>query len=111
MPGWKCWPTSLTAPNNIPARLLQLTLYWHTLRFLTDNYQVRVSLLDLTTGQYRLPTDLRQPGDYPTARWLPRSYVSDPYIHCHPRRFPRWAVQPGARSMRLLAQLRRRKTG
>ncbi len=77
-----------------PGSTLKLTLYWHTLRFLTDNYQVRVSLLDLTTGQYRLPTDLRQPGDYPTARWLPRTYVSDPYAIPLPDDLPSGQYSP-----------------
>ncbi len=84
----------LDNPAQQPGSTLRLTLYWYTLRFLTDNYQVRVSLLDLTTGQYRLPTDLRQPGDYPTARWLPRTYVSDPYAIPIPDDFPSGEYSP-----------------
>ncbi len=84
----------LDSATQHPGSTLQLTLYWYTLRFLTDNYQVRVSLLDLTTGQYRLPTDLRQPGDYPTARWLPRAYVSDPYTIPIPDDFPSGEYSP-----------------
>ncbi|MEO8396111.1 MAG: 6-pyruvoyl-tetrahydropterin synthase-related protein, partial [Chloroflexota bacterium] len=71
-----------------PGATINLTLYWHTLRFLADNYLVRVSLLDLTTGAYRQPTDLRQPGGYPTTRWLPREYVTDPYALALPTDFP-----------------------
>ncbi len=71
-----------------PGATINLTLYWHTLRFLAENYQVRVSLLDLTNGGYRQPTALRQPGDYPTTRWIPREYVTDPYMLPLPADFP-----------------------
>ena len=84
----------LSADHYRPGETMNLTLYWHTLRFLTENYRVRVSLLDLTTGQYRLPTDLRQPGGYPTTRWLPRYYVTDPYRIALPADFPPGQYSP-----------------
>lgn len=67
---------------------IDLTLYWHTLRFLTENYGVRLSLLDLTTGVYREPSELRVPGGYPTRRWLPGYYVTDRYSFALPEQFP-----------------------
>ncbi len=77
-----------------PGDSIPLTLYWHTLRFLTDRYRVSVSLLDLTTGDYRLPTPLRDPGGYPTTRWLPRLYVTDPYTLTLPPDFPAGTYSP-----------------
>ena len=78
----------LDATTFRPGTAINLTLYWHTLRFLAENYHVRVSLLDLTTGAYRQPTDLRQPGGYPTTRWIPREYVTDSYTLPLPSDFP-----------------------
>ncbi|MCC6801474.1 MAG: hypothetical protein IT319_01220 [Anaerolineae bacterium] len=84
----------LGATHYHPGDTIDLTLYWHTLRFLTDNYRVRVSLLDLTTGDYRLPNAPRTPGDYPTARWLPRLFVTDPYRIALPVDFPTGTYSP-----------------
>ncbi|MFN8448578.1 MAG: hypothetical protein U0521_08310 [Anaerolineae bacterium] len=77
-----------------PGDSVNLTLYWRTLRFLDVNYRVRVSLLDLTTGDYRLPTTPRTPGGYPTARWLPRLFVTDPYRIALPADFPPGSYSP-----------------
>ena len=84
----------LDGTSYMPGSTINLTLYWHTLRFLADNYQVRVSLLDLTTGAYRQPTDLREPGGYPTTRWIPRLYVADPYALVLPADFPAGNYSP-----------------
>jgi hypothetical protein len=73
---------------------IDLTLYWHTLRFLTENYGVRLSLLDLQTGDYRQPSELRVPGGYPTRRWLPGYYVTDPYRFSLPPEFPAGNYSP-----------------
>lgn len=63
-----------------PGGELRLTLYWRTLRLLDENYQVQVSLYDITRGALHYQTVLRAPGDYPTRRWQPYQYVADPYI-------------------------------
>ena len=77
-----------------PNSIINLTLYWHTLRFLTETYQVRVSLLDLTTGAYRQPSKLHPPSGYPTTRWIPREYVTDPYLLPLPSDFPPGSYSP-----------------
>jgi hypothetical protein len=84
----------LGATQYRPGDTVNLTVYWHTLRFLSDNYRVRVSLLDLTTGEYRLPNAPRTPGGYPTARWLPRLFVTDPYSIALPADFPVGTYSP-----------------
>lgn len=63
-----------------PGEPVELTLYWKTSRELSENYRVRVSLLNLTTGAFRQRTAFREPGGYPTMRWLENRYVIDPYI-------------------------------
>ncbi len=73
---------------------IDLTLYWHTLRFLTENYAERLSLLDLQTGEYREPSDLRVPGGYPTRRWLPGYYIPDRYTFVLPPEFPAGDFSP-----------------
>ena len=62
-----------------PGEPIDLTLYWQTTQQLSENYRVRVSLLDLTTGAFRQRTTFREPGGYPTMRWLPNLYVPDSY--------------------------------
>lgn len=84
----------LGATHYRPGDTVNLTLYWHTLRFLPENYRVHVSLLDLTTGEYRLPNEPRTPGGYPTARWLPRLFVTDPYSIALPADFPAGNYSP-----------------
>ncbi len=58
---------------------LRLTLYWRTARFLPDNYQVRLSLLNTQTLAETLVAPARSPGGYPTRRWLTNLYVADRY--------------------------------
>jgi hypothetical protein len=67
---------------------IHLTLYWQAERVLTTNYRVRVSLLNLTTGIYYEPSDLRDPGGYPTTRWLANRYVTDAYAVSLDPNFP-----------------------
>jgi hypothetical protein len=62
-----------------PGDTLDLTLYWRALRFLDENYQVQLSLYDVTRGILRYQTALRAPGGYPTRRWQPYQYVADSY--------------------------------
>lgn len=62
-----------------PGEPADLTLYWETTLPLNENYRVRVSLLDLTTGVFRQRTTFRQPGGLPSMRWMPNLYVKDPY--------------------------------
>jgi hypothetical protein len=69
----------LDQPVYHPDDDIELTLYWRALRYLTENYQVQVSLYDVTRGILRYRTTLRPPGDYPTRRWQPYQYVTDVY--------------------------------
>jgi len=57
----------------------ELTLYWRTARFLPDNYQTQVSLMNVESGETLPASPLRHPGGYPTQRWLTNVYVTDPY--------------------------------
>lgn len=59
--------------------LLGLTIYWRALRFLEENYRVRVSLIDPTEDRVILATDFRHPGFYPTRRWTASRFVTDNY--------------------------------
>ncbi|MGB1286805.1 MAG: 6-pyruvoyl-tetrahydropterin synthase-related protein [Aggregatilineales bacterium] len=58
---------------------LDLTLYWQAGRFLSENYQLRLHLRDVNTGQIRYSTSVRHPGLYPTRRWRRNYYVRDPH--------------------------------
>ncbi len=73
---------------------IDLALYWRTLRFLSENYSVRLSLLDLTTGVYREASGLRLPGGYPTRRWVPGFYILDRYTFPLPEQFPPGIYSP-----------------
>ncbi len=77
-----------------PGDTIHLTLYWQTLRFLSSNYTDRLSLLNLTDNTYIEPSDLTMPGGYPTLRWLPRFYVSDPHMMTLPSNFPAGSYSP-----------------
>jgi hypothetical protein len=59
---------------------LNLTLYWQAQRFLTEDYQVKVYLVNNRDQSQWSATALRQPGYYPTQRWNTRQYVSDRYV-------------------------------
>lgn len=65
-----------------------LTLYWRTLRFLPANYQVRVSLEDVNRQTTLINTALRYPANYPTRRWGPDGYFTDPYTFTLPPETP-----------------------
>ena len=58
---------------------LDFTIFWRTLRFLQDNYQVSVYLYDINRQREALRTALRHPGDFPTRRWPSVGYVRDRY--------------------------------
>jgi len=58
---------------------IDLTLYWQAQRFLTENYQVRVQLVNNQNRGVWSPTPLRHPGNYPTRRWKTGLYVTDDY--------------------------------
>jgi len=62
-----------------PGDAMDFTLYWRALRFLPENYQVQVYLLNLADGTRWNKTDYRTPGEYPTRRWLTNRYLSDEY--------------------------------
>lgn len=70
----------LDRPTYRPGDHIELTLYWRALRFLTENYQVQVSLQDVTRGTLRYQTTRHSPGGFPTRRWQPYQYVADTYI-------------------------------
>lgn len=70
----------LSRPAYRPGEHIKLTLYWRALRFLAENYQVQVSLYDVTRGVLRYQTTRPAPGDFPTRRWQPYQYVADTYV-------------------------------
>ncbi len=56
-----------------------ITLFWQTQRFLTENYQVKIFLQNINDGSHWNETSLRNPGYYPTRRWNTTQYLSDKY--------------------------------
>ncbi|MCC6612070.1 MAG: hypothetical protein IT320_01265 [Anaerolineae bacterium] len=62
-----------------PGDRLRVTLYWRAVRFLTENYRTRISLVDPATGTILATSDLRNPGNYPTRRWLTARIIRDAY--------------------------------
>lgn len=58
-------------------RRVTLALHWAATRFLPENYQVQVTLIDTATGQTVLAGSPRHPGGYPTRRWRTNLYVTD----------------------------------
>jgi hypothetical protein len=56
-----------------------ITLFWQTQRFLTENYQVKIFLQNNNDGSRWNETSLRNPGYYPTRRWNTTQYLSDEY--------------------------------
>jgi hypothetical protein len=60
-----------------PGDSIELTLYWRALRFLEQNYQVSIGLVDISNGQTVQINPLRHPANYPTRRWLTRRHVAD----------------------------------
>lgn len=62
-----------------PGEAVSLTLYWRALRPLLDNYQVQIYLQELGRDERLLLSRLRHPGGFPSQRWIPSLYVTDPY--------------------------------
>jgi 6-pyruvoyl-tetrahydropterin synthase related domain len=62
-----------------PGDTVDLTLYWQAQRFLSENYQIRVALVNNQDASRWNEQPLRHPGYYPTRRWNTRQYVSDRY--------------------------------
>ncbi|MCA0452640.1 MAG: glycosyltransferase family 39 protein [Chloroflexi bacterium] len=58
---------------------LDLTLFWQTQRFLTDNYLVKLFLVNNSDESRWNETALHSPGFYPTKRWNTQQYVVDYY--------------------------------
>ncbi len=56
---------------------LLLTLYWSTLRELTDNYRVQVTLQNTETELELSKPVIRYPGGAPPTRWTQNQYVTD----------------------------------
>ena len=65
-----------------PGDFVDLTLYWQAQRFLSENYQTRVSMVNNRDGSIGDQTPLHYPGNYPTRRWKTGFYVTDGY-HLH----------------------------
>jgi len=59
--------------------ILDLTLYWSTLRELSENYRVQLSLYSETDVTALTKPATRYPGGYPPTRWTPNQYVRDPH--------------------------------
>jgi hypothetical protein len=59
-----------------PGSTVDLTLYWQTLRPLTDDYQLQIYLLGEQDIHW-LPSSFQRPGNYATNRWIPTRYIRD----------------------------------
>jgi len=59
-----------------PGEMVDLTLYWQTLRPLADDYQLQLYLLSEQNVHW-LPTPLLRPGNYATNRWIPNRFIGD----------------------------------
>jgi len=64
---------------------VDLTLYWQAQRFLSENYQARLYLVNNQDGRIWSQTALHHPGNYPTSRWKTGFYVPDDYLLSLPR--------------------------
>ena len=60
-----------------PGDTIDLTLYWRTVRPLSDNLQVTVNLVEASTGEHVAQSYKRHLGGYPTTRWPSNRYVRD----------------------------------
>jgi hypothetical protein len=69
-------------------QVIPLTLYWHTLRPLSENYRATVALIDTLSGIRWYQSELRYPGDYPIIRWNTSQYVRDSYLLSPPLEAP-----------------------
>jgi hypothetical protein len=66
--------------NQIKAgELIDLTLFWQAQRFLSENYEVRLHLVNNQDGSTWNFTDWHEPGHYPTRRWKSGLYIRDEY--------------------------------
>jgi hypothetical protein len=61
-----------------PGEMLDLTLYWQSLRPLTGDYRIQIYLLS-AEGIHWLPSPYMQPGGISTLRWLPNRFVRSAY--------------------------------
>src|SRR5262249_25112136 len=59
--------------------LINFTLYWQAQHNMTENYRIKLYLVNNRDGSVWDETAFRQPGDYPTRRWNTRQYVTDRY--------------------------------
>ena len=76
------------APQTMqPGQSLRLTLYWHALTVVPQNYQVFVHLL-APDGQVATQSDKLNPGDFPTERWPLDRYVRDEHELVLPEEMP-----------------------
>jgi hypothetical protein len=69
----------LSSQHQRPGAVFDLDLFWQTQRFLTENYRVRVVLVNNRDGSRWAETSLRHPGYYPTRRWNTTQTVIDHY--------------------------------
>lgn len=60
-----------------PGDRLEITLYWQALRFIPDNYQIRLQIRNVEQGQVVATESAQAPGHYPTRRWQRNLYVVD----------------------------------
>ncbi len=62
-----------------PGESVKLTLFWQTQRFLSENYEVWLHLMNNLDASVWNYTEWRAPGYYPTRRWKSGLYVRDDY--------------------------------
>lgn len=62
-----------------PGDVVDLTLFWKSLRSQRDNVQVTVYLRGQASDNAVLKVDYHAPGYYPVRRWTPEYYVFDDY--------------------------------
>lgn len=60
-----------------PGDRLEIALYWQALRFIPDNYQIRLQIRNVEQGQIVATESAQTPGNYPTRRWQRNLYVVD----------------------------------
>ncbi len=65
-----------------------ITLYWQAQRTLSENYQVKLSLVNNRDGSQWKGQGYHIPGYYPTRRWNTRQYVTDRYEFTLPEEMP-----------------------
>lgn len=86
--GAQIWLQGVDVPKALrPGEPLAMTLYWRPQRPLEINYQAFVHILD-ENGQLIAQGDKLNPGEFPTRRWEPASYVRDEYEIALPAGLP-----------------------